>query len=102
MKIISCPYCKTEINKIYENIFTCTNHNGIVVEIYSPNENINYIRLYDIDFRNQIFIDKDSMSLFCSKKPVGDYATRKAVLPIDSNLTPENFENKVKTYLTFL
>jgi hypothetical protein len=89
-----------ETIKMGYNIFICENHNNIIVEIYLLKENINYIRLCDKNFNYQIFIDKDSMDFYCRNKRIS--YKKVAVLPLDSHLTPENFEKKIKTYLTFL
>jgi hypothetical protein len=74
--------------------FECRNHN-LKVEYIA----LNYYDMEDyyIIGENDCFISLDSkvMSIF------KDY-THLIRLPLDPNLTPENFEQKLKTYLNFL
>lgn len=96
MKII-CPYCKKytlECNGVYNaflsyNQYKCINHKLPVLLYSIDNFSIVLIRMGNIIINyvgNVMFFYLNSSNI---------------KLPIDNNLTPENIEQKIKTYLTF-
>ena len=92
-KLIYCPYCKEPLK--YEGIgiyARCDNHSKDIEVEFKYLYNLYWIKI--VKDKWQIYIYENYMEL-CK-----DYY-RKNILPIDKNLTPENFEQKLKLYLTF-
>ena len=104
-----CPYCKKPFKESDKDLFyiSCENHpvkvDFFLIGHYNYNNSldIQYVlmtekynasdtKLWDY----QIFIEKNKMIL-CKK-----FYTLKS-LPLDKSLTPENFYQKLKTYLIF-
>ena len=100
-----CPYCKevVSIDKKYlsETIYYCDNHKNISVLISYNNGFIyaNYIHLYNKEYEGgyHIYVRVEENEMIVRDTNFSGLA----ILPIDNNLTPENFEKKIKTYLTF-
>jgi len=99
VKDITCPYC----NKSTFGL-TCENHGEILVSIcFGLNMQtweifISNVKIWKIDnHKDFICVDLEKNLMFVYK----DYK-KVAELLIDNSLTPENYENKLKTYLTFL
>ena len=108
-----CPYCKKEFKEVCEDLvyISCRNHplkvDFSLVSSYDYNNflNIEYVLMrekydplmasYTKLWNYQIFIEKDRMRL-CKNYSTLNY------LPLDKSLTPENFYQKLKTYLLFL
>ena len=95
LKTFICPYCSTNLGErsFSEECWNCWKKYGIYVFIY-----------YDgtIEMANGTFhikMNKNKAVLFAWYD-----GTCKLIIdncPLDKSLTPENFEKKVKTYLTF-
>ena len=90
IKQITCPFCN---NKIFLN---CSNHGDISVKVFSSQYTNFIIRLSDKNY--SIYLEQDTMLLWKYTNNGSSFVGR---FPIDPNLTPENFEEKVKLYLTF-
>ena len=106
MKIINpiCPYCNKETininsNDLFKLQYGCKNHN-IYVEFGFENRSCTYIELYNEtkNIRCNIFVGS-IMHLYHRLAGYSCYGFKS--LTYDVNLTPENFEKKIKTYLTF-
>lgn len=104
--IIVCPYCNNSINissifslarnYIFDDnyIFNCDNHPNIVELYYNELRKEIYSRkLYGKDYH--IFIN-NNMHIIYNYNVSNEF-----VVPLDNSLTPENIEQKIKTYLTF-
>ena len=94
-----CPYCDNENlievqGTIYASpVYRCNNHICETFLFFKDLAHIDYIVICKHIF--YIYIFKNKMDLYTK-----DYSVTMH-LPCDSNLTPENFEQKLKTYLTF-
>jgi hypothetical protein len=101
MKNPTCPYCKKELTFSYpenELHFVCKNHIGVDVVI--PTDPYKHYWL-SIEFspyssRHEIYIQSNKMYIVVLNGHIVHYP-----IPFDPNLTPENFESKLKLYLTF-
>ena len=99
MSNYSCLYCRKSLRPIFGYIpgyirYDCNNHNYISVSFYiNENNNCYAVRLYTV--KNKISINSNLEKMYVYKE--NEYL----VLPIDNNLTPENFEVKLKLYFTF-
>jgi hypothetical protein len=102
--MIICPYCKRIIKCNGECGNYCALHYPIDVSFYIIDNQINTIELRQnacaiipndyFRYSIIIFLNNNYMIL-------KDYSSRWNI-PYDKNLTPENFEQKIKTYLSFL
>ena len=101
MNSLFCPYCNKELIILATNtgsnrvISKCENHKLIHVRIV---RDINFNRI-EIWNNNYIVSITDRKEMRIWQRPSYNII---ATLSIDPNLTPENFEKKIKTYLTFL
>ena len=105
----NCPYCNCSTNNIDDAWLSCYNHGEIVVRFWNWKRYINNIyagdkvkqKLYYIGYKDYyIYLyPKDNFMNICFN--YFDSPDNSITLPIDPNLTPENFEQKLKTYLTF-
>ena len=100
-----CPYCKklSEVGtaKYYgEYYISCANHGSTNVDIYFSQSNQRTV--VQASFSNDKYnfiLDK----LFLKKEMFLSLEDGEEVqLPYDESLTPENFEQKLKLYLTFM
>ena len=100
MITVYCPFCNTLLKFRWESPYDhkkhyeCRSHGSININIF-PGEPCR-IQLLDRDGKHHIIIkyNKHKMSLYDGCDKITD-------LPIDWNLIPENFKQKLKTYLTF-
>jgi hypothetical protein len=86
---ISRIYCGKKLLKHYKYYKYCNNHSIFVI----------YYSTGDMELDNC----RDHIYIFCEKKEMQVIHNKKlsSVIPIDPNLTPENFEQKIKLYLNF-
>ena len=100
MKYLTCPYCEQKIKVIHnlDDYIECKNHGDIVVLIW---ETLN-IEISNSNYMIYLY-QQERMELFkINKAGLGRYYDDiSRDLPFDYSLTPENFEEKVKTYLIF-
>ena len=100
MKYLTCPYCeqKIRITTQIDDYAQCENHEGISILIW---ESLN-IEISNSNYMIYLF-KKERMELF--KKTMAGlgcfFDDINLNLPFDPYLTPENFEDKIKLYLTF-
>jgi hypothetical protein len=94
MKEYICKYCGSSLELFqifhYEYIFHCNFHKYKVIFWVSAVSN-NLVHVRFIAKENLVDIDYYSNKIVLNCK----------LFPMDTNLTPENIENKIKTYLTF-
>jgi hypothetical protein len=96
MKNIRCPFCNLITTVKYNiNIFlyVCNKHNNIEV-VFDPIAK-------DFWLHNNLYwihSDPETNTMNLSKEDSMIFET----INLDPNLTPENFEEKLKTYLNFL
>jgi len=91
----NCPYCNNITDPFEEmwinSPFLCKNHGDINVVFYKDNSRIcMYNRILPSWY---LYIIDNFMTLNKEQKTI--------TILFDKNLTPENFEQKLKTYLTF-
>jgi len=88
--MLANAFCKKEIFSAYD-YFHCYNHNLIKVAFYSNKQTI-YM------FNEEYFVGlyNNNRMILTIRDPDRDIN-----LPLDKSLTPENFEQKIKTYLIF-
>lgn len=96
MKYTTCPYCGFKL-KLDNDQAYCYNHN-IFVMFDNKREIITFcIFKNHIGYLFNIFENKIELTslydIFTTLHPI--------ILPIDNSLTPENSEEKIKTYLSF-
>jgi hypothetical protein len=100
MNNIFCPFCKNIITLVErcEYFYECKNHH-IAVNFVVDKNIIENIILYNSEYRSRVCIDLElnNMNIEIYNKKL-----TKINVPFDPNLTPENFESKLKTYLIFL
>ena len=96
--ISKCPYCHSTTKTLYicSDWFRCKNHNNIIVEWCSIDNNIICTHLYNKTHWLNILHTENIMYFF---KRNGESET--VYIPFDKNITPKNFEEKLKTYLIF-
>lgn len=96
---IICPYCKKElkVNGRFDISiqYKCTNHKSAVFLYTKDHLSINLISLYTEYSIYNIVID------YVNNNMVFNYKHHNIKLPIDNSLTPENLEQKARTYLIF-
>ena len=86
----NCLFCNNEM-ELDCTFWTCKRHGEIRVESDSRGT----------------FLSKEKLDYYIVVRPnIGDmilvsFINKEIHLPLDKNLTPENFEQKLKTYLTF-
>ena len=87
---MKCPFCK---NIVYN--YLCSNHLPIhvIIHVTFRENDLKYIKLSNQEYN--IYFNKTSMTIYRH----GSFILETTV---DPSLTPENFEKKLKTYLTFL
>ena len=96
---IFCPYCKEKLfpSKSGKEYFFCDKHVKSVM-IKADLKEIFYISIFSKSIDSYIIdIYKDKMKIYefnLIKQNI-------ILLPFDKSLTPENFEQKLKTYFTF-
>jgi hypothetical protein len=101
MNKVICPFCKQDLILTFDNskqaiiIYDCVNHNiPVKLLFYKPSSTFFSIVIGKSHKLNlKILFFKNSMELY--------YNNLRLTLPMDNNLTPENFSNKLKTYLNF-
>jgi hypothetical protein len=104
MKYTNCKYCGSKLDIEVEDIVVCDNHtNGVaydngreIITISSVRNRFYYIINIHKIIMELIIIDRskiDDVHISWDIKPI--------ILPIDNSLTPENSEEKIKTYLSF-
>jgi hypothetical protein len=114
MKEYICKYCKKELTYKYMDnypiflfgffiklCYACDNHNHLVLFLFNDFNKIAYIRFL---VENSMYIDIDYISNLMSINTHYNNGFDDEIcckLSIDNSLTPENIENKIKTYLTF-
>ena len=96
---LTCPYCEKEIKEG----FCCENHKDIQVLCCGGLDKDNNLFMSEIKMWNKdyypdfiwINLEENIMTIYkdCNKV---------AQVDLDKSLTPENFEDKLKTYLIFL
>jgi hypothetical protein len=97
MKNIRCPFCNliTTIRYITNNdLYTCSNHNNIKV-IFDPIEKDFWL------YNNLYWIYVDTNANIMRINNENDNSQSYKYILFDPNLTPENFESKLKLYLIF-
>jgi hypothetical protein len=99
-----CMFCKEPLIKEV-TYYTCYNHNNITM--YCWNSNLKYPDKIDeitITIEHPYYENYCYIRLFLkdNKMKICSYLNNSICLPLDLNLTPENFESKLKTYLNFL
>jgi hypothetical protein len=130
MKSIICPYCKAETysksNSCFSSTYECSNHNMVnvsfVVDIISGKSIIEYtyISIEKIKINNIMYTEDEgyvedeeyyqyllsinngfnlASLIKYDKIELGSHTIAKDIPA--KNWTPENFENKLKLYLTF-
>ena len=91
-----CPFCNKEI-KYRENSYLryCFNHLNINVSFSYKSRNQTKI--------DWVILQKGYLSIIIFHNYVTNIMKDGSIfyVPIDNNLTPENFEDKIKTYLVF-
>ena len=96
---IVCPFCNN-INISEKNMwdsFRCENHKIPVIITY-VRQKLRHIDLEHKDYLITIYHDHISIQdNYLSYKLKGQIIN----IPLDPNLTPENIDTKLKTYLTF-
>jgi len=103
----NCPYCKKEMEETLNsflfqygnddpdtNIYICKNHNDIHVTYIHDVECSDSIWLKSNNYELIIDIDIEVMTLYSKDIFIGRF-------PLNTTINADNFENKVKTYLTF-
>jgi hypothetical protein len=110
MDYVSCPFCNSVLLSDYINITTglgggpykcfnhniCSNHNIRILLYKSQQLNkINEILIHNYKYYVYIYPLIDEMKI------IGNNAYIELLLPLDKKLTPENFEERIKTYLLF-
>jgi hypothetical protein len=107
MKDYTCPYCEKPIDHfpgwdMFGGInFICRNH-GIVIVRFKYSISDNSLLQIDIYFQSHLIKYKE-ISIYPVENKMKLIINYDNIieLPIDKNLTPENFEQKIKTYLIF-
>ena len=106
---INCPFCKT--NKYLENyhhrnnpiVFDCKNHKYYVIIVIDENyrSKIIEIRLFSKYGKIFIYPDKyeDGNDYMIIEGLENKYVDN--LIYLDKTITPENVDEKIKTYLTF-
>jgi len=99
-----CPYCGRKI--IHGNNFTpdsCLSHPVRVEFSFEDYDYGKYIAIYNSShsYIIYIWINFQYMSLYEFDSNSGGYIDLALDLDIDPNLTPENIDQKIKTYLNF-
>ena len=74
--------------------YVCENHNNVMVQKYNANYNADSIWLLNFPYIIIMRLKENKMFLYKGGFLIMDSF-------IDRNLTPENFEQKLKTYLIF-
>lgn len=92
-----CPYCKRNI--IY---YRCDSHYPVIIHFWTSLFEITDIRLEKDNYEYSINIDFSKNTMLLRKRGFTGIPREIAIIPYDKNLTPENFEQKIKTYLSFL
>ena len=94
-----CIYCGNSIenSSSFEFYYDCHNHLPVNVRFWLNNYyTITAIKLAYENYYICIFPEDNNMDLYSKFRFL-----RVMALPLDKSLTPKNFNNKVKTYLTF-
>jgi hypothetical protein len=98
--IYHCAYCNSKLKKYKTTLswnkwWKCDKHKIKVLFYYEDNE-LNTICIESLDSNYILYIrfDENKAYLFYDND-------EHIEIPIDPNLTPENFLNKVKTYMNF-
>jgi len=99
--ITTCPYCKNPTSQQeYEAEYSssyCFFHKDTKVRFReSIPENNLQIQMYSLTEEGNYIIIRDNKIMVFKK-----YYTYILTLPLDPNLTPDNFKNKIKTYINF-
>jgi hypothetical protein len=108
---LKCIYCGEELENVkYYLQYCCKNHN-IDVSYYMREDGNGFysVELENLKYSVVYWCDKDMMAIiiYCNDNIDGEdynyfkYKKELAYISRDPNLTPENFENKVKLYLAF-
>jgi hypothetical protein len=103
----TCPYCKNSLIKdeAFHCSYYCKAHDGVTVKInfdYNNGEyNLYCTEIYNLKYCIIQYPDLDDMCIKRLYKYLDDYSYFLFSVPKDPNLTPENFEQKLKTYLNF-
>jgi hypothetical protein len=94
-----CPYCKELlIRNSWTNSlrFNCFSHKPCEVEFsFCGDGTVYYVKLIKYSYYIYMYPIDNKMSLWRDSEHITGN------LSIDPNLTPENFEQKIKTYLNF-
>jgi hypothetical protein len=98
----NCLYCKKELTKdsYFDDIYYCSNHKNIFTIYSIENDN----NIFYIEMRNSkycIIQYPELKSMVIIERCYGNCFDFLLKTTLDSNLTPKNFENKLKTYLNF-
>jgi hypothetical protein len=98
--MIFCPFCKKEST----HTSGCKNHYPINVRFWIDFGRIVSIFLEKINYKYSIIINIDidiskTTMILRNWSAISGFDRK---IPYDKNLTPENFEQKIKTYLSFL
>jgi hypothetical protein len=104
----TCPYCNKEAAKYIDNYFhknfVCYNHPSTTVYLWFSDklklERVEIDSKGYTSFFVEIFYEDNYMRV--AKRASSIEFAVDINMPIDYFLTPENFEKKLKTYLTFL
>jgi len=91
-----CPYCKTLCKKVWGDCFNCNSHAKDYYIAFYVKDNL----LYKTILVNK-YIKIRIKNLYNIMEIIRDYEKILSI-PIDPNITPENLEQKIKTYLSFL
>jgi hypothetical protein len=97
-----CPYCKLETNLVYSenNLdFYCNNHNDVIVILPSFSDKFHWLQ-YNNRYSIYIYPTKLKMRIITWSGDTISNGTMQDI-PFDSSLTPKNFHDKIKLYLTF-
>ena len=102
-----CPYCNkitttynylmavSSFNAEWKSRSSCINHDINVGFWHNNSNEIDEINLYNVKYAVNIFLSKNNMVIYYN------HHLSNISIPIDNNLTPKNFEEKIKTYLIF-
>ena len=96
--LMICKYCNNVMEQDPYNYF-CKNHGSVFLK-----NNDSRMALYNSKYYISIFYDSNRMFLCKVRSIMGYHVYTDAYsfnIPLDKSLTPENFEQKVRTYLVF-
>jgi rRNA pseudouridine-1189 N-methylase Emg1 (Nep1/Mra1 family) len=109
--MINCPYCKKNVIKFsnkrvnYCLIDKCANHYPIDVYFWENEIHLRPNIVYSLKIsKKDIYLTFYSIFIYIeeNKMILKKYGNHILNMEYDKNLTPENFFQKVKTYLSFL